>query len=61
VVSASEQALEEVLFLHRPTRWFFGHYHMSRETVREDCQFTCLPEGAFLDVDLPVDPSDFRR
>lgn len=55
----SENALEEVLYLHRPRRWFFGHHHVTRTVDREGVVFRCLAEGEFADEDLPLNEADF--
>ena len=57
----SERALDEVLFLHQPRLWVFGHYHVSREVERDGTTFRCLAEGEYFDVDIPLNPSDFAE
>lgn len=57
--SNSERHLEEVLYLHRPRLWVFGHYHQNREVERDGCRFVCLAEGQYVDLDLPVEDDDF--
>jgi len=37
-------ALQELLNIHEPEYWFFGHWHQSRTIVYGQTNFTCLNE-----------------
>lgn len=48
----THQFLEGFLWIHRPKVWIFGHYHKPRNVVLDKCRFICLPELAYVDIDL---------
>jgi len=37
-------ALQELLNIHQPKLWFFGHWHQSRQIQHGDTKFVCLNE-----------------
>jgi Calcineurin-like phosphoesterase len=37
-------ALQELLNIHQPKMWFFGHWHHSRQIQYGDTKFVCLDE-----------------
>jgi len=47
-------ALEEMLNLHRPKNWFFGHFHQSLTLNQIDgTNFRCLDELETFDLSIP--------
>jgi hypothetical protein len=46
----TQVALQEMLELHQPARWIFGHYHRDATFQAEGVQFTCLNELSTLDL-----------
>ena len=44
--------LEQLLYIHRPELWVFGHYHMDRTIRIEETKFQCLNELSYLDIPL---------
>lgn len=49
----TQAALQEMLDLHQPRRWIFGHYHRDRTFEVNGVTFTCLAELGVLDMDSP--------
>lgn len=37
---------------HRPEKWLFGHWHMSRDVIIGRCRFICLAELETMDIEL---------
>ena len=35
---------DELLKIHRPKQWFFGHHHVAYSQIINKTMFTCLPE-----------------
>lgn len=50
--SRTRQALEVMLYRHRPKLWVFGHWHHSIRFAMGGCLFVCLAELEHVDVDL---------
>lgn len=50
--SRTRQALDSMLALHRPELWVFGHWHGSRDDVRDGTRFICLNELEAVLVDI---------
>jgi Calcineurin-like phosphoesterase len=44
VGSRTAAALQQMLDVHRPTEWVFGHYHASKSFVWKGTKFTCVGE-----------------
>lgn len=42
--SRTQQALEAMWHVHKPTVWVFGHHHMSFDQVIDGTRFVCLNE-----------------
>lgn len=43
-------ALQELLNIHRPKLWCFGHYHISKSIEFDGTRFICLDELETLDI-----------
>jgi Icc-related predicted phosphoesterase len=50
VESRTSRALQEMLEAHRPSIWYFGHFHINREFLIGKTQFRCLAEMAAFEV-----------
>ena len=50
IPSRTNQLLEQMLAVHKPRRWVFGHYHKSWKKVINSTQFICLNELECLDL-----------
>lgn len=48
--SRTRQALDSMLYIHRPDVWIFGHWHVQRDIVIDGTRFICLPELGILDL-----------
>jgi hypothetical protein len=46
----TSEALNEMLNIHKPFIWAFGHYHKSRELMKDKTRFICLDELNYLDI-----------
>jgi hypothetical protein len=46
------QGLEALFAAYQPKLWVFGHWHFFAESVINGTQFVCLPELAYMDIDL---------
>lgn len=42
--SKTDWALQELLNIHKPKLWIFGHFHVSRSVTVEETKFICLNE-----------------
>lgn len=42
--TSTSELLDQMLQIHTPKRWFFGHMHKSRILVKNKCTFQCLRE-----------------
>jgi predicted phosphodiesterase len=40
----TDWALQELLNIHKPDLWIFGHFHVSRKIIVEGTNFVCLNE-----------------
>lgn len=47
----TDWALQELLNIHRPELWIFGHYHVSRSVVIDGTKFVCLNELETLELE----------
>lgn len=43
-------ALQELLNIHRPKMWIFGHYHVSKRIPLGETEFVCLDELEALEI-----------
>lgn len=59
IVSRTDQALETLLYHHRPSYWFFGHYHISWRANIEGTYFVCLKELEYIDISKSIDLNGF--
>lgn len=50
-ISRTNLALQRMLEIHRPKRWFFGHHHFTWGKEIEGTLFLCIGELAALDMD----------
>ncbi|MEZ6120521.1 MAG: hypothetical protein R3C28_28645 [Pirellulaceae bacterium] len=50
VESPTTLALQQMLDLHRPRIWLFGHYHKPWTYSFENTFFCCVPELTAIDV-----------
>ena len=50
VESRTSLALQEMFEAHRPSMWYFGHFHINREFVIGETNFNCLAEMAAFEV-----------
>lgn len=50
IPSRTNQLLERLFAIHKPSQWVFGHYHKKYEKVIDGTQFTCLDELQCLDL-----------
>ncbi len=48
--SRTSLALDQMLRIHRPAEWIFGHWHQSRDCVLGGIRFICLKEGGWIDL-----------
>lgn len=44
--------LQSLLLFHTPKLWIFGHYHIPADRVLDGCRYICLPELAYIDINL---------
>jgi len=51
-VSATRQALQTMLDIHRPQLWVFGHWHKSLDITIDGTRFVCLNELEYKDIEL---------
>jgi Calcineurin-like phosphoesterase len=49
LLTRTNQALQTMLDIHRPSLWVFGHYHWSRRFVLDGTNFSCLNELETMD------------
>ena len=53
--SRTSVALQQMLDIHKPKEWVFGHYHASKSFEWKGTKFTCVPElGVYTITDEPV-------
>lgn len=50
--SRTRQAFQSMWSAHRPKLWVFGHWHIPFDHILNGTRFICLPELAWMDVDL---------
>jgi len=50
VESRTSRALQEMFEAHQPSAWYFGHFHLNREFLIGDTNFSCLAEMAISQV-----------
>jgi hypothetical protein len=48
-------ALQKMFDAHKPERWYFGHYHLSRQFDLDQTWFQCLKEGELFRLDSRLD------
>lgn len=47
----TSEALQAMLDINRPARWFFGHYHNTKKMNIGGTEFTCLDELNYEDIE----------
>lgn len=55
--SRTVQALDQMLEIHQPKLWIFGHWHITSYKKINDTMFICLGELEFIDYDETKDVS----
>jgi predicted phosphodiesterase len=50
--SRTRQAFQIMWELHKPKLWIFGHWHLHKDSVIDDCRFICLAELQYIDLDI---------
>jgi predicted phosphodiesterase len=54
IKTRTDQALDQMLKIHRPKLWVFGHFHVDWDEVIEGTRFVCLRELGHLDLPAQV-------
>jgi hypothetical protein len=54
VESRTSKVLQEMFEAHRPSAWYFGHFHINREFLIGKTTFRCLGEMAVYEVPEPA-------
>lgn len=55
--SRTRETLEKMFYHHQPKLWVFGHWHKTVRFNQLGCEFQCLGELEYLDIEL----NDFKR
>ena len=50
--SKTRQALSSLIYIRKPKIFIFGHHHKSFDEEYENIRFICLPELAYVDIDI---------
>jgi predicted phosphodiesterase len=50
--SRTRDALSAMWSIHKPDLWVFGHWHKNMTAVFDGCQFTCLNELSWLNINV---------
>jgi hypothetical protein len=45
------EAFQEMFELHQPERWYFGHWHHTRDETINGTKFQCIGEQEYIDVE----------
>ena len=48
----TRQAFEQMLAIHNPEIWIFGHWHMTLDYIHEGTRFICLAELEHRDIEI---------
>lgn len=56
--SRTVEALDQMLEIHQPKLWIFGHWHITSYKKINDTMFICLGELEFIDYDETKDVSE---
>jgi len=51
--SITARELNGLFFHHQPDAWVFGHHHHDVSDIFEDCEFVCLSELSYYNLDVP--------
>jgi hypothetical protein len=51
MISSTQHLLQQMLEIHAPKMWLFGHYHKNWEIKYRGCNFICVAERQFIDFD----------
>lgn len=52
IPTRTNQLFQAMFEFHKPSYWFFGHYHVSHLFQIHNTQFRCLGEGEEAEIDL---------
>jgi predicted phosphodiesterase len=50
--SRTQLALQFLFAQYQPKLWVFGHYHTTVDKIIDNTRFICMPELAYIDIDL---------
>jgi hypothetical protein len=50
--SRTRQALEQMLYIHQPREWYFGHWHIPLQFKSGNTLFRCLDELEYADIEV---------
>jgi Icc-related predicted phosphoesterase len=50
--SSTARLLEEMLTIHKPNVWVFGHHHISKREQIDDTLFICLAELELVTINV---------
>ena len=50
--TSTSELLQDCFEYHQPEQWYFGHFHKSWKKTVNNCNFTCLAELEYIDVEL---------
>lgn len=50
----TQKMLQTMLEIHKPKKWIFGHFHMSRQIELDGVQFQCLNELECIDLSCDI-------
>jgi hypothetical protein len=51
MVTTSQELMQQMLDIHRPKLWIFGHYHKNIGFTYKDTHFICVDERHYIDFD----------
>ena len=54
MVSRTSQAFQSMFEIHQPEKWYFGHWHESRDEVINGTRFICLAELEYRDDEIEL-------
>jgi hypothetical protein len=50
IENVASAARQEMFEAHRPSAWYFGHFHLNREFLIGETKFRCFAEMAGFEV-----------
>jgi hypothetical protein len=51
LVTSSQELMQQMLDIHPPKLWVFGHYHKNWEIKYRGTHFMCIAERQYIDFD----------